>query len=552
MRLFTVCGAALLLLAFGVQPHAQAAPDFDSAKRDYLRTLDRVSVHKRWKGMCKLASSRDERAFEILQQRYAKPDEPGEAMSYLIVEVCSLFFNDARWADAWDAFARKHTRDRDAWLWFNAARLLYAAKGKDSLVSDVQNHKLSPFIRAAVIEALATKVDDSVLALVPAWLDELPAKGMERAVMLESLGTIVLGHSAKLDKPEYRVILERLIRQLDDKRTEERSKYVLGRTFRSILRTETISLEAQPWLDALNNVEPKEKKNSRYAEKKPRFLGIEGAGKRVAYVIDMSDSMLIPLTAKEKEELKKPPVTGEKRERKDAPPDDKPKDSKLPSEKDLPWDKINNRFEAAREFLKLSLRQLDKEMSFAIVGFGNDAETMFGKGFVPATKQNIDAAIKVLDDIKPGLPDPPLRPDGILKGLTNLQGGMLRGFRAVTTNTVTSEEYVSKTCFEQGADTVFLLSDGAPSWDDYACKDKMDPDDSVGDPETGKPLPATEELIFQGPYIVSEYLLATLTRMNLLRKCEIHCIGLGDANFTLLEQIAKIGRGQTRKIGREK
>ncbi len=553
MKLTTVCGAVLLLLVASLgRTSAQPAPvDYTEASRYYDGSINRVSLHKRWRGMVKLADTRDPRAFETLAKRYERPEAPGEAVSHVVLEVCDTRFIDPKFADAWDAFARRNTHDRDTWLWYQSARFNYPAK-KDALYADVQNAKLSAFLRAAVLEFLATKIDDAALALVPALLDDLPAKGAERAVLYESCARLIAAHATKLDKPEYKAVLEKLITLLDDKKTEERSKYVVGRMLRVILKTDSIALEAQPWLDQLHNIEPKEvKKNSRYSEKKPKFLGIEGAGKRVAYVIDLSDSMLIPLTAKEKEELKKP-ITGEKRERKEGvvPPKEEPKDPKLPTEKDLPWDKINNRFEAAREFLKLSLKTLDKEMFFVIVGFGNDAETLTGKGIIPATKQNIDQAIRMLDEIKPGVPEPPLRPDGTLKGLTNLQGGMLRAFRAVTGNAVPGEEHVSKLAFEQGVDTVFLLSDGAPSWDDYACIDKMDPEDAVGDPETGQPLPATPELNFQGPYIIGDYLLQTIERMNLLRKCEIHCIGLGEANFTLLDAIAKIGRGQVRKVGK--
>jgi hypothetical protein len=544
----TVCGAVLALACVLISRPAAEPADFNSASRDYNASVGRVSLNKRWRGMVKLADTKDPRALDILAKRYEKPEEPGEAVSYVVVEVCDTRFTDPKFADAWDAWARRNTHDRDTWLWYQSAKFNYPAK-KDALLADVQNAKLSVFLRATVIEFLATKIDDAALALVPALLDDLPAKGAERAVMYESCGKLVAAHATKLDKPEYKAVLEKLITLLDDKKTEERSKYVIGRMLRVILKTDSISLEAQPWLDQLHNIEPKEvKKPSRYAEKKPKFLGIEGAGKRVAYVIDLSDSMLIPLTAKEKEELKKP-ITGEKRERKEgvAPPKEDPK---LPTEKDLPWDKINNRFDAAREFLKLSLKTLDKEMFFVIVGFGDDAETLTGKGIIPATKQNIDQAIRMLDDIKPGVPEPPLRPDGTLKGRTNLQGGMLRAFRAITGSAVTGEEHVNKLAFEQGVDTIFLLSDGAPSWDDYACVDKMDPEDVVGDPETGQPLPATPELNFQGPYIVSDYLLQTIERMNLLRRCEIHCIGLGEANFTLLESIAKIGKGQVRKVGK--
>ena len=43
-------------------------------------------------------------------------------------------------------------------------------------------------------------------------------------------------------------------------------------------------------------------------------------------------------------------------------------------------------------------------------------------------------------------------------------------------------EYVDPAGFPDGADTVFLLSDGDPTDDDWAVEDKRDKDDQTGDP----------------------------------------------------------------------
>ena len=555
MRLSMFGGAAILAAlvvgAIWVPAQGQASP-FDKASSEYDASVNRPSLLKRWRGILKLADTKDPRALEILAKRYERPEDPSEAVAYLIAHVCSTRFTESKHADAFDAWARRNTQARDAWLWYVSQRNMLVHKGNATLLVDASNAKLNPFIRAACIDALALRADDALLTLIPKILDDLPAKGAERSVLVESCAVGLLANAAKLGKDEFRPVADKLIRQLDEKKTEERTRLVLARIFRTLFKTDALAFEAAPWLDLLNNVQPKEPaKPSRYSEKKPQFLGIESIGKRVAYVIDLSDSMLIPLTQQERDDLKKP-ITRDQHEKKDpsVPEKKDPKDAKLPSERDLPWAKINNRFEAAREFLKLSLRTLDKDMAFVIVAFGNDAEVLTGRGTVPATKQNIEAAIKVLDDMKPGLPDTN-RPYGTLRGFTNLHGGMLLAFRAVTGNTVRGEEHVNKDAFEQGVDTIFLLSDGAPSWENFACLDKRDPEDFAGDPETGAPLDTTAELFFHGTY-EGDHLPQDIERMNLLRKCEIHCIGIGEANFTLLETIAKIGRGKVRKVGREK
>ena len=142
------------------------------------------------------------------------------------------------------------------------------------------------------------------------------------------------------------------------------------------------------------------------------------------------------------------------------------------------------------------------------------------------------------------------RPDGQLGGQTNLHAGIAAAFGATRSGTTRSQEYVDAKGFVDGCDTVFVLSDGAPSWDDYAEKDTRDPEDQAGDPETGRKFENVPTLIFQGPYARPpfDFLVDDVQRMNLFRKAEIHCVGIGEANHHLLRQIADIGLGQALKV----
>ena len=73
--------------------------------------------------------------------------------------------------------------------------------------------------------------------------------------------------------------------------------------------------------------------------------------------------------------------------------------------------------------------------------------------------------------------------------------------------------------------------------------------DQIGDPETRTPLPSMEQLHYPGPYREWNRILDDVRRMNLFRKAEIHCIGIGEVQFSQLEKLAKIGHGQSKNLG---
>jgi hypothetical protein len=314
----------------------------------------------------------------------------------------------------------------------------------------------------------------------------------------------------------------------------------VARHLQTILRGPALFVNPEPWLELLQRGEIKQKGPDRTAAQS-RFFGIESDGERFCYVLDMSDSMCkkVPDSAKPAAA-----TTGPRKRAKGV----------LPDESDLPWQNIKNRWHLAREQLKISLQRLTPDKHFCIVWFGTDAGTFAAtKGMVKATKGNVDKAIAELDAIKEEPPDMDKAPDGVLKGKTNLHSGLRYAFSLTEKGFVEDVAYVDPAVLTDGCDTIFLLSDGAPSWDEFFANDvNYDGDKAVVDAEYGKAAPTPARLDFYGPYRDPDWLVADVRRMNAFRRIRIHCIGLGEANMSLLEKLSDIGNGQTYVFGRGK
>jgi hypothetical protein len=102
---------------------------------------------------------------------------------------------------------------------------------------------------------------------------------------------------------------------------------------------------------------------------------------------------------------------------------------------------------------------------------------------------------------------------------------------------------VDQNTFLEGCDTIFLLSDGDPTCDDYTVKDVDYGDGWVGDQESGEEHERTPELNYIGPYANWPRLLEEAQRLNMFREVEIHCISIGDAAASGLSRLAEIGLG---------
>jgi hypothetical protein len=359
-------------------------------------------------------------------------------------------------------------------------------------------------------------------------LDKLPRDPLERAVLVEGLARLMTAQGYQLGEKAFQNPVSRLIHQMNAKETLYRTKLTLARHLMRLFKTDDLIIEADPWLRRLaHDTGPEDKYKDRYAQ--PTFMGIKGTGKMVGYVIDMSDSMLTPVK-----------VTGPR-----GKGDKKPKTV----EEQIPWAVVKNRFDLAREYLKISLRGLQKDMQFCIVYFGTKAAPLKSTpGFVQATPANIKKAIKELDRIKAAPSTRQDRPHGVLRGYTNLHGGIHRIFKARKKKLVGDDEYVDKKAFLEGCDTVFILSDGDPTWCDWPDLDPPDNWDEVGDPESRAPGGGGDRMMYHGPYDDWRYLVDDVRRLNLFRQAEIHCIGIGEASQALLRRIAEQGFGKVKMV----
>ncbi len=88
------------------------------------------------------------------------------------------------------------------------------------------------------------------------------------------------------------------------------------------------------------------------------------------------------------------------------------------------------------------------------------------------------------------------------------------------------DAYADFDAIHAGCDVLFLLSDGGPTADDWG----------VG----------------QGVYVEPDGIVEEALRWNLLRRAEIHCVGVGEAPTDLLARIADVGRGRVVVLGKRR
>ncbi len=536
-----------LLTALALAPGAAAEEvDFKTAKEAYDQWQERPSLYMRHKGRVEFAQTHDVRALKILAKSYARPEVPKDQVRYLLASICADQFKAPPHLDAWRAWRKKHTKPTDAWLWFRALGADIQIDGTPETVRIARKHA-SGVLRAAALEALIERKDPAALTLTGEALAAPPAKPFDRMLLLESAAEALYVFRAQRATDAWKAAFALLRPLLDAKTTMERTRLVVGRRLALIPGA----------------LEPAEL--GRYSPPvKPTFLGIEASGHRIVYIIDMSDSMLTPLTGKELADLRKPPhqvrppikrkpvVTGGKKQEapKAAPPPPTPAQKQIAEAMaKLPWKRIRNRFDAAREFLKLSLRGLTPQQQFCVIGFGSEARTLAATpGLRPAIEKHIEKACVELDVIEPGQATG-ARPRGTLWGYTNIHGGMHRAFKVRAKGLSKKAEYVDPATFAEGCDTIFLLSDGKPTWDDWPEWDIRLAKHKSGDPESGAETKDHEKGHYYGPYALGSWLRDDVRRLNLFRKTEMHCIGIGEFDTHLLEWISARGMGRFRRIG---
>lgn len=527
---------ALTLLTFTLPLKAQAQGSYDQALARYEQCKARPPFKMHGRGWEALAKSGDPRAVEIMARDYAKPFSPDhEFARYLVTAIATKHLKSLECVPAFDAWREAHDAAQDAWLWARALEV-GARRGQGQTAVDViRDPKQDLFLRAAALDALAAAGDTRLFEIVPEVALDMPKAPEERYVLVGALADALIALKAKSSTKEYRAMAVPVIRLLDDAELPYAAKLTLARHLMKALNQKELVMESQPWVDALAGKARKETTGG-LDYVKPTFFGVEGSGKRIVYLIDASDSMCKELPG----ERPKGPTSGPKTKRKKG---------ELPTEADIPWHLIETRFDLAREHLKISLQRLSEDQSFCVILFGDRARTLDAtKGLVPAKSSTIKKALKELDQIEEG-PPANLRPDGTLEGKTNLHAGLRMAFGAIEKKIVGEGAYVDLDTYLEGADTIFLLSDGDPTWDDWDLVADNYREDTLGDPESRIKVGDAPRVHYSGPYVSWLLLLEDVERMNMFREVELHCIAIGEVQMAFVKMLADIGMGQAVQMG---
>lgn len=522
------------------QPQQPTQPPsaYDQALARYRECLSRLPFRYHTDGRERLASTRRPEALQLLIEDYLKPKAHPEYTRYILGTLFSRNFDNAASVPALDALWKANGKPVDMWMWVQVLRI-HADRAGDQELLDIITTSKNAMHRAAAIAALGESKNGNLKQALVSTCVDFPKKEPERNILIGAMSGAIHANRRRVNDQEFRDGLKAYIGLLDPEvGLSHTIKVQMARHLMWTLNGPSLFVDPQSWLELLERGDIK-KPAPTTTVAAPRFFGIETDGERFCYVVDMSDSMCKEISPSAKPSA---PLTGPKQK--------KPK-GVLPDESDIPWHKVKTRWDLAREQLKISLQRLSNDKHFAIVWFGDGSGTFEStKGMVKATKANIDRAIAELDSIETGKIDPVKAPDGQLRGKTNLHSGLRRAFGLTDKGFVDTLAYVDGNALTEGCDTVFLLSDGAPSWDDFEVVDKDYGEDKVVvDTEYGAAAPRTPQVHYHGPYVHDEWLIEDFRRMNAFRRIRMHCIGLGEANMGLLNRLAEIGHGETYAVG---
>jgi hypothetical protein len=541
---------ALSLLALQCALHgaaaAQGSPGYETALARYKETITRRPFLHHTDGRETLAKTGTPEALQILAEDYARKQDYTEYARYTIATLLGRHFAKHEALAPLAALRRANTKPVDTWLWVQTLRIEIDRAGDAEAVSLAREDK-STFVRAAAIVALGASDKGGLRDAIVATCLDFPRKEADRNLLLGAMSGALYARRKSVNEPDYREALTAYIGLLAEPvGLTHTAKVQMARHLQWILNGPALFVNPEPWLELLSRGEVK-KPASGGTSAAPRFFGIETDGERICYVVDMSDSMLKEISPAAKPAAA---VTGPKQKKKKA----------LLDESDLPWHKIRTRWDLAREQLRISLLRLTPDKHFSVVWFGDTSGTLEScKGIVRATKGNIDRVIAELDSIDARDPDPqprdgrPPKTGKVLRGDTNMHSGIRRAFGLAGRGVVDSVAYVDPDALTEGCDTIFLLSDGAPTMDDFYVDDRDYGEGvTVSDHETGAPAPRTPRLWYHGPFDQDEWLIEDVRRMNAFRRIRMHCIGLGEANMTLLRRLAEVGHGETFAFGQQK
>ena len=504
----------------------------------------------------RLAQASEGQGLALLQERYRSPRQPHAD------EERTLIAGALRWVpsdEAGRAALRawiEAMRGRDPWLEYNALTVLDGER----LLALVQDPKEEAWRRAAAAQALARAqygVRPTVEALSAGLAaDALPRKKDDLALLAGGFGAAVLElQRALLDHPDEEddsaiaPLVDALAALAGHGKLDDTARALLERRLKRLGRERGRGAAADP-----------QRGGTRTGKGlgPTSFMGITVEGReRIVYVLDLSDSMLAPLSGVETERLREAsrrrPVTGSggRTSARDEEQERDPAD-------DLPWDRIRTRFDAAKAFLTRSLAELDPGTKFAVVVFGDEAQLLRSTPKLVDAGRGAKAAAAELAALQPG-PPAQGRPNGTLRGQTNLHAAIRLAYQVSTRGVLPLSKAIAPGGpLDHVADTVFVLSDGEPTRDDFP---GSGPDRQVQagtvtkvDPETGatsssQTAGGMASSDHEGPYRDLDYFRREMERLSLFRWTQVHVVGLGECDEHWGRVLSRIGEGELRIVG---
>ncbi len=486
----------------------------------------------------KLAHSDRRDALPRLLKLYRSPPAPREQIREQIAPLIAFTFGRGEQTRTFlEAFQGDLDAPEHAWLAYEVFREWMEQRRGDRVRLATTVLCEQPFHRAAGLRALAARPTPEDHALARQVLAGLPDDPVARAVLTEAAGELLLAGWRPAEDLEHDATFVLLVTRFDDPAMLRRTRLVLGRMLARALDAENVYLTADAWRGYAERKRAREQlaREGYHAGSSsvPTFMGIAAAGRDICYVLDVSGSMATPIRGKPSTRRgggqfprrgpatgRRPPAGSDPRE---GAADDKDAFRGLEA---LPWPKIHTRLDLVREALKASLRALDEDQRFAVILFSDAAGPLaFTRKPRRATRENVKRACKAVDALAAG-------------GGTNLHRGLEIGFGMTEGGVSLEHAFVEEAHLLTGLDTIFVLTDGEPNQDSYT---------TPAAPVPGRLPPAGR--IGGAFYAQSPNILRAVERMNLFRRAEIHCIGMGSSARRLLRALAKQGHGEARFLG---
>ncbi|MDP7035375.1 MAG: HEAT repeat domain-containing protein [Planctomycetota bacterium] len=501
-RLF--CVALTGLLVFGMFPiEAQTSrEEWNQIQKQFQRKYASSDLNDKIEAVRILGRSNDARAIKIFIN-LLNQKSLDSAIQAEIFKQLSNFSSDES-VEALVKGVQKQVRDRSVRL-----RLLQAVGGlkhpevESMLLKEADSR--DPLVQAAAIDALGKMGSEKAIPLLAEQFDskywQVKVAAIWALARIKKAGSVTaLITGLGKEKGRLTEDIEEALYALTGKRFGDNA--ALWESWWGVNKSKPNSL-AGPGVEGLHKKAQKSKKQAAAGGESgdesevPTYYGIKIKSKRMVFVIDISSSMLGPLTRKPKG------------------PQSVISGGGKGSKNEIDWSQIKTKFDLAKAQLIKAIKALKSDQYFNIVYYETNISS-WKKGLQRATPGNKAAAIKSIEKL-------------VSTGTTNIHGAFEKAFFISTgaggkgKNPNDNATIVAKE-MRGGVDTIFFLTDGYPT-----------SGPSIKGVESGRRV--GNNMAPNAGY--SALLLEEITRWNKDRRIKINTIGIGDHDKGLMNQLAR-------------